>query len=287
MISYLLVITLLTTPSSVMEQVHTVRIETPAGIIELATAVAISPNHAIALCIFTDDSSVTIETPSGILHPDSLIISPDLGLVIMFFEDEIFDEYQIPSDAVPDIGDPLTIIGNGLSGVLAVEGRAREQYPDGSFLLTSNIRDGLMGAAVFNDKDEYIGIITGIIRMDDQFQNNNNREYIVLYPSQIWYMWSKLVVMSEEYTEYSFGVTARSSISLTRSRPSGIYIYSVSVGSRAWETGLRPGDLITHIDDTPVYYPETLRGLLILSDDTLDVTVLRNTFERNILIPPL
>lgn len=269
-----------------MEQVHTVRIETSPGIIELSTAVAISPNHAITLCIFTDDNSVTIETPSGMLHPDSLIISPDLGLVIMFFEDEIFDEYQIPSDAVPDIGDQLTIVGNGLNGVLAVEGRTSERYPDGSFLLTSNIRDGLMGAAVFNDKDDYIGIITGIITTNLQFRDNNSREYIVLYPSQIWYMWSKLVVVSEERTEHSFGVTALSSISLTRSRPSGIYIVSVSVGSRAWETGLRPGDLITHIDNTPVYHPETLRGLLILSDDTLHVTVLRNTFERNISIPP-
>ena len=286
MISFLLAITILIAPQSIMEQVYTVRIETVPGTVQLSTAVAISPNHAITLCLFTDDNSVTIETPSGMIHPDSLIISPDLGLVIMYFEDEIFDEYQIPSVEVPDIGDQLTIIGNGLSGVLAVEGRTSEQYPDGSFLLTSNIRDGLMGAAVFNDEDEYIGIITGIISMDLQFQDSNNREYIVLYPSQIWYMWSKLVVMSEEYTGHSFGVTARSSISLTRSRPSGIYIYSVSVGSIAWETGLRPGDLITHIDDTPVYYPETLRGLLILSDDTLHVTVLRNTFERNISIPP-
>ncbi|MCK4807145.1 MAG: PDZ domain-containing protein, partial [Candidatus Aegiribacteria sp.] len=105
--------------------------------------------------------------------------------------------------------------------------------------------------------------------------------------SQIWYMWAKLVVLSEEYTEYFFGVmTALPSISLTSFRPSGIHIVSVSAGSRAWEAGLRSGDLITHIDGTPVYHPATLRGLLILSDDTLQATVLRNTFERNISIPP-
>ncbi|NOQ21838.1 MAG: PDZ domain-containing protein [Candidatus Aegiribacteria sp.] len=269
-----------------MDQVLPVRIETSSGAIELSTAVAISPNHAVTLCIFSPDDSVTVETSSGILYPDSFIVSPDLGMVIMTFYEEIFDSYQIPSDVIPDIGETLTIIGHGLTGVLAVEGRAREQCPDGSFLLTSDLRDGLMGAAVFNDNEEYVGIITGIIRPDRQFQETDNRDYLVLYPAQIWYMWSKLVVLSEEYTEYSFGVTALSSISLTCSRPSGIHIVSVSTGSIAWEAGLRPGDLITHINGTPVYHPETLRGLLILSDDTLQATVLRSTFERNIPITP-
>jgi len=284
----LIAVTALATPEpvSVMDQVLAVRIESSPGTIELSTAVAISPNHAVTLCIFSSENPVTVETSCGILYPDSFIVSPDLGMVIMAFNEDVFESYQIPSDVIPDIGEKLTIIGNGLSGVLAVEGRARERYPDGSFLLSSDFRDGLMGAAVFNDSNEYVGIITGIIRPDRQFQETDDRDYLVLYPSQIWYMWSKLVVLSEEYTEYSFGVTALSSISLVHSRSSGIHIVSVSIGSRAWEAGLRPGDLITHINGTPVYHPETLRGLLILSDDTLQVTVLRNTLERNIPISP-
>lgn len=279
-------LTALATPPSMIDQVHTVRIETSSGTIELSTALAISPNHAVALCIFSSDNSVTVETSSGILFPDSLIVSPDLGMVILVFKDDVFDSYQIPSNIVPDIGEKLTIIGHGLSGILAVEGRAREQYPDGSFLMTSDLRDGLMGAAVFNENDDYVGIITGMIMPERQFNESDARDYLVLYPSQIWYMWAKLIVLTEEYTEYSFGVTALSNISFTCSRPSGIHIVSVSTGSRAWEVGLRPGDLITHIDGTPVYHPETLRGLLILSDNTLQATVLRDTFERIIPIPP-
>ncbi len=287
MIPFLLaVIVGVANPPSVMDQVHTVRIETASGTIELSTAVSISPNHAVTLCIFSSDNSVTVETSSGILFPDSFIVSPDLGMVIMIFEDDVFDTYQIPSDIIPEIGERLTIIGHGLSGILAVDGRAREQYPDGSFLLSSDLRDGLMGAAVFNNNDEYVGIITGMIRPDRQFSEPDDRDYLVLYPSRIWYMWAKLIVLSEEYTEYSFGVITRSSISLTCSRPSGIHIVSVSNGSRAWEAGLRPGDLITHIDGTPVYQPETLRGLLILSDHTLEATILRDTYERIIPIPP-
>ncbi len=286
MISILLSFTLVLASGSILEQVHTVRIETSPGNVKISTAVAISPNHALALCIFSNDNSVTVETDSGTVHPDSFIFSPDLGLVIMAFDEDVFDSYQVPSNTAPDIGETLTIIGHEIDGVLSVESTARERYPDGSFLLSSDIRDGLMGAAVFNDDDEYIGIITGVIRPDHHFPDNNNRDYLVLYSGQIWYMWPKLIVMSLERTEYSFGITALSSISLSRSRPSGIHIVSVSVGSRAWETGLRPGDLITEIDGTPVYHPETLRGLLILSGDTLHAKVLRNTFERTILIPP-
>jgi len=286
MISILLSLTLIIAPGSILEQVHTVRIETSPGNVELSTAVSISPNHALALCIFSNENSVTVETDSGATHPDSFIFSPDLGLVIMAFDKDVFDSYQIPSNTAPDIGETLTIIGHEIDGVLTVESTTRERYPDGSFLLTSDIRNGLMGAAVFNGNDEYVGIITGVIRPDHHFPGSDNPEYLVLYPGQIWYMWPKLIVMSLERTEYSFGITALSSISLSRSKPSGIHIVSVSVGSRAWKTGLRPGDLITEIDGTPVYHPETLRGLLILSDDTLNATVLRNTFERTILIPP-
>ncbi len=286
MIQFLITAAVLATSVSPMDQVHTVRIEVSPAAIELSTAVAISPNHAVALCIFSPENSVSLETASGLLYPDSFIVSPDLGMVIMIFEDDVFENYQIPSNVIPEIEEKLTIIGHGLGGVIAVEGRAKEQYPDGSFLITSDLREGLMGAAVFNDNNEYIGIITGIIRPDIQFQDTVDRDFLVLYPSQIWYMWSKLVVLSREYTEYSFGVTALSSISLTCTRPSGIHIVSVSIGSIAWKSGLRPGDLITHLNGTPVYHPETLRGLLILSDDSLRARVLRNTFERDISIPP-
>lgn len=153
-----------------MDQVLPLRIVTSYGVLELFTAVAISPNYAVTLCIFSPDDSVTVETSSGIPYPDSIIVSPDMGMVKMTFYEEIFDSYQISSDVIPDIGEILTIIGHRLAGVIAVEGRAREQCPDGSFLLTSDPRDGFMGAAVFSFNEEYVGIITGIIRPDRQFR---------------------------------------------------------------------------------------------------------------------
>lgn len=272
-------------PSSAISDVHTVRIGA-GGAIELCTAVSISPRHAVSLSIFSPDDSVAVETVEGIAIPDSVVISPDLGIVVMCFDRDVFDSYREPSTVVPEQGDAVTIIGQGLSGTVEVRGRAVERYPDGSFLVSAELREGLMGAAVFGSGGEYLGLITGIIRPSRQRPGEEGRDYLVLYPSQIWYMWAKLVVLERDFSEYTFGVTALSSISLTRDRSSGIQVISVVSGSRAWNCGLRPGDLVTHIDGTPVFHPETLRGLLILSEDTLRALVMRENFHRELSIPP-
>ncbi|MFO8183575.1 MAG: PDZ domain-containing protein [Candidatus Aegiribacteria sp.] len=287
MINLLLIILVSAVQSSFMDDVHTVRVADSPGSIELCTSVAISSRHAAVLSLFSIGDSVSVETPSGFHYPDSIIASPDLGMMIMCFDEGIFDSYQEPSTAVPSIGDEVTIVGQGLNGLIEVRGHARERYPDGSFLVSAGLRDGLMGAAVFSDGGDFLGMITGIISTSRQFPSNAGREYLVLYPSQIWYMWAMMAVMEKgPSSQHSFGVTALSSISLTDTRPSGIHLVSVHPGSMAWECGLRPGDLITHIDSTPVYHPETLRGLLILSEDTLAARVMRENYQREIFIPP-
>ncbi|OPL18452.1 MAG: hypothetical protein AVO35_03740 [Candidatus Aegiribacteria sp. MLS_C] len=273
-------------PVPAISDVHTVRIGTYGGAIELCTAVSISPRHAVSLGIFSPDDSIALETAEGIIVPDSLVFSPDLGIVIMRFDRDVFVSYREPSTVVPEPGDAVIIIGQGLSGTVEVGGRAIERYPDGSFLVSAELREGLMGAAVFNTGGEYLGLITGLIRPSRQYPGEDGRDYLVLYPSQIWYMWAKLVMLERDFSEYTFGVTALSSISLTRERASGIQIISVVSGSRAWICGLRPGDLITHIDGTPVYHPETLRGLLVLSEDTLKALVMRENFYRELSLPP-
>lgn len=287
MINLLLIILASAVPASFLDNVHTVRVADSPGSIELCTAVSISPRHAAVLSLFSIEDSVSLETQSGFHYPDSIIASPDLGIIIMSFDEGIFDSYQEPSTTVPSIGDEVTIVGQGLNGLIEVHGHARERYPDGSFLVSAGFRDGLMGAAVFSDSGDYLGMITGIISTSRQFPNNAGREYLVLYPSQIWYMWAMMAVMEKgPSSQHSFGVTALSSISLSTARPSGIHLVSVHPGSMAWECGLRPGDLITHIDSTPVYHPETLRGLLILSEDTLSARVMRENYQREIFIPP-
>ncbi len=287
MIFLLLLSLIFKTQSSVIEQVHPMRTGSMPGTIDISTAVSISPSHAVALCMFCPGTPVTLDMETGMITPDSIIFSPDLGMVLLIFSEDVFQEYQIPSEYLPGIGEALQIIGQELNGTVTVEGTIMEQYPDGAVLLASELREGLMGAAAFDDSGRFVGIITGTIQPEFQFAENTDQDYLVLYPSQIWYMWAQLAIQSEEYSGKPFGVIALSSISISRNRPSGIQLISVTESSTAWNIGLRPGDLITHINNIPVYHPETLRGLLILSEDTLEARILTRNQERLLLIPPV
>lgn len=286
MIFLLLLSSILTTEPNFIEQVHAMRIGRMPGTVELSSAISISPSHAVALCMFYPGTPVILDTDKGAISPDSIVFSPDLGIVMLIFTEEVFQDYQIPSDQLPGIGETLQIIGQELNGIINVEATIVEQYPDGAVLLSSELREGLMGAAAFDESGMFVGIITGTIQPEFQFPENTDKDYLVLYPSQIWYMWAQLASQSEEHTGKPFGVVALSSISLSRNRSSGIQLVSVTESSTAWNIGLRPGDLITHINDIPVYHPETLRGLLILSEDTLEARIITRNQERFILIPP-
>ncbi|GEM_PF-447092 len=281
----ILTVTALATHPS--DQVFTLRVEEPPGSIELSTVVAISPSCAVTLAVFLPSAPVSVETPEGVFIPDSIVVSQDLGLFVLLFDEDVFPLSQMPSDAAPPQGEPLVIVGQGLSGLLTVEGSTVERYPDGAILVSAPLIEGLMGAAVFDSKDRFIGIITGVIEPESSILNiNESHEYLVLYPTQIWYMWAQLASADISISAEPFGVTAMSSISLNENRPSGIQLLSVTDGSEAWNIGFRPGDLITRIDHIPVYHPETLRGLRLLSEDTLTAVVWCRNGERTVFIPP-
>jgi len=268
------------------DMVFTLRAEVQPGSIELSSAAAISPDCAVALAVFPASCPISVETPEGIFQPESIVCSPDLGLHILFFGERIFDASQPPCEEAPGAGDKLTIVGQGLSGLLSIEGTATMRYPDGAILLTAPFLDGMMGAAVFDSENRLVGLITGILEVQDG-PLGAGEEYLVLYPSQIWYMWAQLACDPGLGDAPPFGVTAMASISFDPDRPSGIQLVSVAEGSEAWRIGLRPGDLISAIDGHPVFHPETLRGLRILSCDTLETVVWSHGVERLVAIPPV
>jgi hypothetical protein len=282
---HLLALTLTAASIQPADMVYTLRAEVQSGSIELSSAVAIAPDCAVALAVFSASSPVSVETAEGVFEPETVITSPDLGLHLLVFEEDIFTNWQSPCDEAPGAGEALTIVGQGLSGQLSIEGTACQRYPDGAILVTAPLLDGMMGAAVFDGENRLVGIITGVMEIGSR-PVSDSQEYLVLYPSQIWYMWAQLASSPEISDSAPFGVTAMSSISFNADRPSGIQIISVLEGSQAWNIGLRPGDLISSIDGNLVFHPETLRGLRILSSDTLEATVWLHGVERLVLIPP-
>jgi hypothetical protein len=266
-----------------MEPLVSIARETVPGNYELCNAVAISPECAVTLSSFSCESEPFLISGDSILRPDSVILFRDMGLSMLRFSDDTFSSWRLPSDVLPNIGDPLMIVGQGISGIVAVQAYADSQTADGAIILSTSPYSGLMGAPVFDTENRLVGIVTGVI--DVQSTLNTRESRVALLPTQLWYMWAQLAMFEEDYTGPSFGVTAMSfTCTDLDGRPAGILLISVTEGSPADSAGLMRGDLITEINGMRVYHPETLRGMVITSDEPFDVKVLRDSTTLDLVI---
>jgi len=258
-----------------MEPLVSIAREVSPGNIELCNAVAISPECAITLCAFCVDCTPYLIIGDSTLTPDSVIIFRDMGLSMLKFPDDTFSSYRLPSDELPEIGELLTVVGQSVSGIMAVQAYADSQTADGAIVLSVGPISGLMGAPVFSDEKGLIGIVTGVIEVPETYNARSAR--IALLPTQLWYMWATLAMFDYEINAPPFGVTAMSfTCTELDGRPAGILLISVTEGSTADESGLIRGDLVTDINGMRVYHPETLRGMLVTSDQDLTLRVLRD-----------
>jgi hypothetical protein len=266
------------------EAVLTIRIETAAGC-QLATATAISPRHLVTLAPFATAGVPYLEDEAGVLSPEALL--PDLGLAILSHEEDVFDSYVLPSEDLPPDGESLVLVGQGRAGRVRTEGRVLQRQADGTYVLSTDRMEGMMGAAAFTPEGNFVGVVTGLSTVArSSGYSATVTERLVILPSQIWQLWARLSIFGERYEGPSFGVTAIAYAS-RGSVPSGVHLLAVEPESRAWECGLRPGDLIVHADDMHIYHPLTLRGLLITARDTLDLSVRRGSRgSRTVKVPP-
>jgi hypothetical protein len=267
------------------EAVITLRVQSSGETVQLATATAISPRHVVTLAPFANAGVPYIEQESGVLSPQTVL--PDLGLAILSHEDEVFDSYVLPAEDLPADGDPLVLVGQGRAGRVRTEGRILKRQSDGTFLLSTDRMEGMMGAAAFTADGDFVGIVTGLstVAHASRFSSTVSERLVVL-PSQIWQLWAKLAIFGQEYRGPSFGVTAIAYAS-SGSTPSGVHLLAVEPDSPAWECGLRPGDLVVHVGETHIYHPLTLRGLLITAEDTLSLSVRRaGCPPRTVAVPP-
>lgn len=267
-----------------MEPLVSIAREVSPGNIELCNAVAISPECAVTLCAFCDDCTPYLIIGDSTLTPDSVIIFRDMGLSMLRFPDDTFSSYRFPSDDLPEIGELLTVVGQSVSGIIAVQAYADSQTADGAIVLSVGPISGLMGAPVFNDENDLIGMVTGVIEIRETHNAISAR--IALLPTQLWYMWAQLAMFDYDINTPPFGVTAMSfTCTDLDGRPAGILLISVTEGSLADASGLMRGDLITDINGMRVYHPETLRGLLVTSDQDLILRVLREDAYIELTIP--
>ncbi len=274
---------------TVFPPVVTIRRERVPGVTELSTGVAISERHVAALSAFTGlEATSFVEYDGSLYEPDTIYICPDLGIAVLTFGSSIFDEFSEPESRVPDIGESLTLVGQGISGMISISGRVVRHYDDGALLLSAPRMEGLMGACAFDGEGRLVGLVTGVVTISPQNVSATSIDYLAVLPTQMWYIWAGLAMEGSPRNDVPFGITATScASSQADDRPAGVLVVAVDTGSIADRCGLRPGDVITMVDTVRTYHPEAVRGLLMQTRDSLDAEVWSRGSSRFISLPPL
>jgi hypothetical protein len=268
--------------------VVTIRRETTPGVTELTTGIAISSHHILTLSAFVGSEGIPwVEAERGLCEPETIYVSSDLGLAILSFHNGIFEDYTPPWEGMPETGATLSLVGQDIGGIVSVSGRLVEQHEDGMLLVSAPRMEGLMGAAVFDQDGNFVGVVRGVITGTPGNRFDESNDYLAVLPTQLWFVWADLAMEGGRYDSPSFGVTATSFTSSERDRPSGILIVAVDDGSTACSCGFRPGDVVIQMDSLRVYHPETMRGLILSAADTIEATVWSRGILRGVFIPPL
>lgn len=264
--------------------VVTLRGEPMPGIVELSTGIAVSPRHVVTLALFRPGSEPGFSDGEWLYYPDTAYFCPDLGLALLRFPEELFDDFSLPSDRLPDAGESVSIVGQSVSGLLEANGLIAEQMSDGALVVSVAPRAGLMGAAAFDSAGQFVGLVKGVVTtQQNQFQQAR-ADRLALLPSQLWSLWAEVMIFEQEYAGTAFGVTAVSYSSATSGSPSGILLVAVDRDGRAWEYGLRPGDVVVEVDGAGVYHPVTLMGLVITTTTDLELLVWRRGVSLEITV---
>ncbi|MCD6588081.1 MAG: PDZ domain-containing protein [Candidatus Fermentibacteraceae bacterium] len=249
--------------------------------VEVCSGVAVSSSHVVTLFAFTRDSDVFLIEKGNRLYPDSVVNFRDMGLSMLFFEEDVFTSYEQPRCTHPANGAALMIIADHPTGLSVVRTFPMEQLSDGALLLASPPTSELMGAPVFDAYDRLSGIITG------SFDPGDGRgELMAMIPCDLWYFWVETVLSDAGMNTPLFGITAMPATS-GLSAVQGILVLDVEDGSPAEDCGLMKGDIITMINGTEVYHPEALRVMVQNSTEELTVTLQRDMETTEIVIPSL
>lgn len=284
-----LVLSAVLAAGAVFPPVVTIRRERVPGLTELSTGAAISDRHVVTLGAFTGPGSSPFVELDGDLHePDTIHVCPDMGIAVLAFDSPVFYDFSKPDSRVPEVGETLVLVGQGLSGIISISARVVRHYEDGALLLSAPRMEGLMGAVAFDGEGSLVGLVTGVVSFSAHEASDISIDYLAVLPSQMWYIWADLAMEGSPRNEVPFGITATSCSGATgRDRPAGVLIVAVASGSMADGCGLRPGDVITRVDTVRTYHPESVRGLLMQTRDSLEAEVWFRGCSRVISLPPL
>src|SRR5436190_2424025 len=192
-------------------------------------------------------------------------------------------------DVALAIGNPLGIGQTVTMGIISAKGRSTGGTGSGSFedfLQTdAPINHGNSGGALINTLGELIGINSQIV----PGQNGGNIGIGFAIPSNMAKSVMDQLVKSGKVRRGQLGVsvtrvTSDLAASLGMSEAKGVIVNSVQAGSGAEKAGVRQGDVITAINDSPVSDTNAFRNRVAGNGPGSEVTltVLRDNKEQKI-----
>ena len=181
------------------------------------------------------------------------------------------------------IGNPMGLNSTVTAGIISAKARqlntGRGTYSDEVYLQTdAAVNSGNSGGALVNADGKLVGINTAIASGNGYYTG-----YSFAIPSnivqKICYDLQHFGATQQAYLGVSImELNATNAKELNLSDAKGIYVAEISENGAASQNGFQEGDVITHIDDTPVNSLAEVRGVLKTKSpgDKVKVNLVRN-----------
>lgn len=159
------------------------------------------------------------------------------------------------------VGNPFSLASTVTAGIVSAKGRRigvlKDKFPIESFIQTdAAINPGNSGGALVNREGELVGINTAILSRTGSYTG-----YAFAVPVDIARkVFSDLVkygivqraVFGGSVIEYDYANAKKYNLDTNVERFDGVLLSSLERNGPAYGAGLRPGDIITHIDDVAI-----------------------------------
>jgi len=225
----------------------------------------ITNNHVIEKAdkiyvkLATDPDSVDQGRPARVIGTDKAtdlaVIKIDVNTPLPTVKLGNSDTTQV-GDWVEAIGSPFALSQTVTAGIISAKNRTIEPGASGQFQhfiqTDAAINPGNSGGPLLNMAGEVIGVNTAIFTQSAGYQGIG----FAMPSNTVVSVYNDLVSPSHKVVRGSIGITFRPNLSGAVNRiygfKTGVLVQGVQPGGPADKAGLKPGDIITHVDGRPI-----------------------------------
>ena len=236
-----------------------------SGFIVDSRGYIITNNHVIEKAdkiyvkLSTDPDSVDQGRPARVIGTDKAtdlaVIKIDVNTPLPTVKLGNSDSTQV-GDWVEAIGSPFALSQTVTAGIISAKNRTIEPGASGQFQhfiqTDAAINPGNSGGPLLNMAGEVIGVNTAIFTQSAGYQGIG----FAMPSNTVVSVYNDLISPSHKVVRGSIGITFRPNLSGAVNRiygfKTGVLVQGVQPGGPADKAGLKPGDIITHVDGRPI-----------------------------------